>query len=348
MIKIGDTSNAENDQNPYTSTVKSKTTSKPLFSGKGSSSLVRPKRIIYPAHAETELGPVNHDLAKQKLENLFTTTDEGRKDPLSLLTKPKKKLNLLKRLPNDEKYKGNKKFGMQPLYFAKGEVKLNSTGTNQMRMSKDSELGMNSSTRLTTAQTQSIGERTGTRGRTRTQIIAEFFWSQNWNYLAQKVIMVKNEREGMKNSVVKFRRFKRGLKIFWKVYKEWIERVKIQREKQKRLEEEQKVKEIKLKELEEQKQLEDEQRLEEEKIQKKLQPDEVQHYVEVKKWEFMLNEDNDIPYSTLSSLPLCLVPLWNWENLGLWKKFQQKILCKKLYLWTYCELDLLILFVFPI
>ena len=49
-----------------------------------------------------------------------------------------------------------------------------------------------------------------------------------------------------------------------------------------------------------------------------------------------------IPYSTLSSPPLCLVPLWNWENLGLWKNFQQKFLCNKLCLWTYCELDLLI------
>ena len=30
--------------------------------------------------------------------------------------------------------------------------------------------------------------------------------------------------------------------------------------------------------------------------------------------------------------PLCLVPLWNWKNLGLWKNFQQKNLCKKLCL----------------
>ena len=40
-------------------------------------------------------------------------------------------------------------------------------------------------------------------------------------------------------------------------------------------------------------------------------------------------------------LPLSSPPL-NLENLGLWKKFQQKILYKKLRLWTYCELDLLI------
>ena len=188
MIKIGEANNVEKEQNPYTSTVKSKTTSKPLFSGKGSSSLVRPKRIIYPAHGETELAPMNHELAKQKLENLFTTTDEVKKDPFSLLTKPKKKLNLLKKLPNEEKLRGNRKLGIQPMYFSKDEVKLNSTGSNQMRMSKESEYGLNSSTRITTAQTQSIGgERTGTRGRTRTQIIAEFFCSSNWNYLAQKL-----------------------------------------------------------------------------------------------------------------------------------------------------------------
>ena len=183
---------------------------------------------------------------------------------------------------------------MQPLHLGKDEVKLNSTGSNQMRMSKESELGMNSSTRLTTAQTQSIGERTETRGRTRNQIISQFFCSQNWNYLAQKAIMVKKEREGMKNSVVKFRRFKRGLKVFWNVYKNWIKRIKIQREKQKRLDEEQKKREIEQQQFEEQRRIEEEQKLEEEKIQKKLQPDEVQHYVEVKKCEFILSEDNEI------------------------------------------------------
>ena len=295
MIKIGESNNAETEQNPYTSTAKSKTTSKPLFSGKGSSSLVRPKRIIYPAHGDSELAPIDHDLAKQKLENLFTTTDEGKKDPLSLLTKPKKKLNLLKRLPNDEKYRGSKKLGMQPLYFSKDEVKLNSTGSNQMKMSKDSDMWMNSSTRITTAQTQSIWDRTGTRGgRTRTQIISEFFCSQNWNYLAQKVIMVKKEREGMKNCIVKFRKLKRGLKLFWKVYKSWIARVKIQREEQIRLEEEQRLREIEQQQFEEQLKLEEEEKLEEEQRLRKYQPDEVQHFVEVKKCEFVLSEDNDI------------------------------------------------------
>ena len=47
-----------------------------------------------------------------------------------------------------------------------------------------------------------------------------------------------------------------------------------------------------------------------------------------------------IPYSTLSC------PLWIWKNLG-YENFSKLILCKKLCLWTYCELDLLI-FVCPI
>ena len=49
-----------------------------------------------------------------------------------------------------------------------------------------------------------------------------------------------------------------------------------------------------------------------------------------------------LPYSTLSSPSLCLVPLWNWKNLCLWKNFQQIFFGKKLCLWTLCELDLLI------
>lgn len=73
----GTKENANNDNNPYTSTVKSKTTSKALFSSKayGSSSLVRPKRIVYPGTGEWELEPVNHDAAKQKLETLFINKD---------------------------------------------------------------------------------------------------------------------------------------------------------------------------------------------------------------------------------------------------------------------------------
>lgn len=106
--------------------------------------------------------------------------------------------------------------------------------------------------------------------------------------------MVKKEREGMKNSIVKFRKLKRGLKLFWKVYKSWIARVKIQREEQIRLEEEQRLREIEQQQFEEQLKLEEEEKLEEEQRLRKYQPDEVQHFVEVKKCEFVLSEDNDI------------------------------------------------------
>ena len=41
--------------------------------------------------------------------------------------------------------------------------------------------------------------------------------------------------------------------------------------------------------------------------------------------------------------PLCLVPLWIWKNLGLWKKFQQKIY-EKICLRTYLELNLFFCF----
>lgn len=87
-----------NDINPYSTTAKNKNSSKMVFSSKihGSSSLVRPKRIVYPAGADTELGPVNHEAAKQKLETLFNHKGVRQRDPLQLLTKPKKKLNLLK------------------------------------------------------------------------------------------------------------------------------------------------------------------------------------------------------------------------------------------------------------
>ncbi len=88
------------NDNPYTTTTsKNNSSSKMLFAGKmhGSSSLVRPKRIIYPAAGEGELPSINHDAAKQKLETLFSKNKGLKKrDPLQLLTKPKKKLNLLK------------------------------------------------------------------------------------------------------------------------------------------------------------------------------------------------------------------------------------------------------------
>ena len=37
----------------------------------------------------------------------------------------------------------------------------------------------------------------------------------------------------------------------------------------------------------------------------------------------------------------CPAPMWIWKNHGLWKFFNKKIYCKKLYHWTYWELDLL-------
>lgn len=69
-----DKENSNSEANPYSTTAKSKSSSKMLFSSKGygSSSLVRPKRIMYPASGETELAPMNHDAAKQKLETLFS------------------------------------------------------------------------------------------------------------------------------------------------------------------------------------------------------------------------------------------------------------------------------------
>ena len=45
-------------------------------------------------------------------------------------------------------------------------------------------------------------------------------------------------------------------------------------------------------------------------------------------------------------LPLSSPSLWIWENLGNWTFCLTKILCKKLYLRTYCELDLHIFIVF--
>ena len=50
----------------------------------------------------------------------------------------------------------------------------------------------------------------------------------------------------------------------------------------------------------------------------------------------------EVPYSTLSSPPPLSSPPVNLEESRSLKKISTKILCKKLYLWTYCELDLLI------
>jgi len=77
-------------------------------------------------------------------------------------------------------------------------VKLNRTGMNQMRRESGASLAGDYSNRLTTTQTQVTGGSRATikqGGRTRAQIIAEFFCSQNWNYLARKALMVKHERE---------------------------------------------------------------------------------------------------------------------------------------------------------
>jgi len=66
--------NVPKNENPYTSTAKSKSSSKMMFASKahGSSSLVRPKRIVYPGTGESELAPLNHHAAKVKLETLFS------------------------------------------------------------------------------------------------------------------------------------------------------------------------------------------------------------------------------------------------------------------------------------
>jgi len=294
--------------NPYTSTAKSKSSSKMLFASKahGSSSLVRPKRIVYPGGGESELAPLNHDAAKLKLETIFNNKGVKKRDPLQLLTKPKKKLNLLKKLPNDKKYNPRQKDVKNP-FLLKSEVKLNRTGMNQMQMNKiDSSIG-DFRERITTTQTQmEEGSRASTKHgkRTRTQIIAEFFCSQNWNYMAKKVIMVKNEREQTRVCISKYRNFKNGLRKFWKVYKVWITKIKAQRQgvKDQKLSlarEEQKLQQFeeeKQLKVEEEKQLkvEEEKRKYEEVKQRKAKADEVWDIQEVKKCEFILNEDDDI------------------------------------------------------
>lgn len=60
--------------------------------------------------------------------------------------------------------------------------------------------------------------------------------------------MVKHEREQTKECIVKYRRFKLGMKKFWKVYKVWIAKVKLQRkiEQEKAKEEEENLEEIKI------------------------------------------------------------------------------------------------------
>lgn len=164
-----------------------------------------------------------------------------------------------------------------------------------MKMSCDSTLTFNTAGRTTTAQSQStVGRMSTAKGRTRKQIIAEFFWSQNWRYLAKKAIMVKHEREQTKECIVKYRRFKLGMKKFWKVYKVWIAKVKLQRkiEQEKAKEEEENLEEIKITEEPEHNEILpmifDDQWL-------NLQTQEPNLPIEeAKRWEFVLSEDDDI------------------------------------------------------
>lgn len=187
-------------------------------------------------------------------------------------------------MPNDEKYNPKHNLSKDGLVLQKAEVKFNRTGM-KMKQSTDSSMStQRTGGRITTAQTNQTASRVGSKhGRTRAQIIAEFFCSQNWNYFAQKAIMLKREREGTGECIAKYRRFKKGLRKFWQVYKTWIVRVKQQRA-QLKVEEEQKMKMLE----------EEEKRLEEEQIQKKQRPDEVMQIQEVNKWEFILNEDDAI------------------------------------------------------
>lgn len=168
-----------NDVNPYSTTAKSKSSSKMLLSsqGHGSTSLVRPKRIMYPSNADTELAPMNHDAAKLKLENLFNAKGIKRRDPLQLLTKPKRKLNLLKKLPDLQKTnKKSVRTAKDPVIIQQSELKLNRTGMNHMKTNTEGSFRDSTQSRLTTTQTRDTDSRTGTRqGRTRAQIIAEFY-----------------------------------------------------------------------------------------------------------------------------------------------------------------------------
>lgn len=118
---------------------------------------------------------------------------------MSLLTKPKKKLNLLKRLPNDEKYNPKHRLAKDSMVLQKSDVKMSSMGMSQLKASTDTALTTKTAGRITTAQTNQTGSRVGSRaGRTRAQIIAEFFCSQNWNYFAKKALMLRKERAGTK------------------------------------------------------------------------------------------------------------------------------------------------------
>lgn len=210
-------------------------------------------------------------MAKQKLEHLFS--DESKKDHLSLLTKPKQKLNLLSRLPLKN---ADKLSSAEQVYFSKREVTFNTTVTAQLKTHK---LATKKSSRTMKSQAQKQRERTDTRGRTRAEIVAEFFCSQNWTYLAQKAMMVHKERRRFREAIAKYRRVKRGFKKLAQVYRQWIARVKLQRQA-KQAEEE----------LNRQEQLRVQQIVEEQAV----KAVEVQPTDQITKCEFMLNEDDDI------------------------------------------------------
>jgi hypothetical protein len=278
--------NSSSDVNTYASTAKSKSSSKAMFSSKvyGSSSLVRPKRMMYSGVGESELAPMNHDVAKQKLETLFSSKVASKRDPLQLLTKPRKKLNMLKRLPNDQKYTPVNRISRAGVVINRESVKLNKAGQKQMTASSDSGFSNKTGGRVTTAQTENTSSRTGTRqGRTRAQIVAEFYCSQNWNYFVQKAIMLKKERREAKKCIFKYRRFKLGMKRFWRVYKVWIAKVKQQRAMQQQIlaeEEKHNFDQEQMKSTHD----EDQQNFEEEeKQQEKVQSDMIQQIEEVKK-----------------------------------------------------------------
>lgn len=188
-----------------------------------------------------------------------------------------------------------KKRGEDTVIVPKSDLILNRTGMNQMKNCSDTSLAGATQGRLTTAQTHSSNSRVPTRGgRTRQQIIAEFFCSQNWNYLSKKALMVRHERNETKVWIMRYRKFKRGMQKFWKVYKEWIERVKKARqeaEEQERLkleqqkaQEEEELRKKQEQEVEELKQKEEEKRL----------PDEILQTPEVATCKFAISEDNDI------------------------------------------------------
>lgn len=73
LIRIKPDNDVIKEAHPYNTTATTtKSSNKPAFrTGRGSSSLVRPKRITYGIATEGDLAPIDHHAAKQKLETLF-------------------------------------------------------------------------------------------------------------------------------------------------------------------------------------------------------------------------------------------------------------------------------------